>query len=202
MDAKLKFCFGAMGCGKTRKLQGDYYSKLEDGFHVIVMKPVIDKKGDDKTLARDGGEVRVDIMVSSNDDIYFLMAKYLIHHNVDFVLVDEAQFLEKEQIDQLTNIVDIFNINVICYGLRTDFMGNLFEGSKRLFETADELYMVKRQCSCGNDKIYNMRLENGNPVFEGDIVAIDGIDASYKSLCRSCYKSETKKIRKKSKCKD
>ncbi len=196
MEAKLKFCFGAMGCGKTRKLQGDYYSKLEDGFHVVVMKPVIDKKGDDKTLARDGGEVRVDIMVSSDDDIYFLMAKYLIHHNVDFVLVDEAQFLEKEQIDQLTNIVDIFNINVICYGLRTDFMGNLFEGSKRLFETADELYMVKRQCSCGNDKIYNMRLENGNPVFEGDIVAIDGIDATYKSLCRNCYKSEKKKILK------
>lgn len=197
MDAKLKFCFGAMGCGKTRKLQGDYYSKMEDGFEVIVMKPIIDKKGDDKTLARDGGMVNVDLMISSSDNIYFVMAQYLIEHNVDFILVDEAQFLSKGQIDQLTNVVDTFQITVICYGLRTDFRGDLFEGSQRLFETADELVMVKRQCSCGNDKIYNMRLENGIPVFEGNVVAIDGIDATYKSLCRNCYKSEKKKIRKK-----
>ena len=196
MDAKLKYFFGAMGCGKTRRLHGDYYSKKEDGFNVILMKPIIDKKGDDKTVARDGGEVSVDIMINSSDNVYFLIANYLIEHNVDFILIDEAQFLSKEQVDQITNIVDILGINVRCYGLRTDFRGVLFEGSKRLIETADELEVIKRQCSCGNDKIYNMRLENGVPVFEGEVVAIDGIDATYESMCRKCYKNNRKKVKK------
>ena len=197
MNAKLEFYFGAMGCGKTRRLQGEYYSKKEDGFYVILTKPVIDKKGDDKTVARDGGEISVDILINKDDDIYLLIAKYLIEHNVDYILVDEAQFLSSEQVDQLTNVVDILGIDVICYGLRTDFRGMLFEGSKRLLETADEFEMIKRQCSCGNNKIYNMRLQNDIPVFEGEIVAIDGIDASYKSVCRNCFKSEKKKILKK-----
>ena len=197
MDAKLKFCFGAMGCGKTRKLQGDYYSKIEDGFEVVVMKPLIDKKGDDQTLARDGNRVKVDILVNKNDNLFFVMANYLLEHNVDFILVDEAQFLDLHHVDELSNVVDVLGVNVICYGLRTDFRGILFDGSRRLFETADELEMIKRQCSCGNDKIYNMRLYDGIPVFEGDVVAIDGIDATYKSLCRKCYKNEKKRILKK-----
>ena len=197
MEAKLKFYFGAMGCGKTRKLQGDYYSKLEDGFDVVVMKPMIDKKGDDKTLARDGNMLSVDIIVRDDDNIFLLMAKYLLSYNVDFILVDEAQFLSKNQVDELSDVVDVLGINVICYGLRTDFRGQLFEGSKRLIETADDLEVVKRQCSCGNDKIYNMRLEGGIPVFEGEVVAIDGIDATYESMCRKCYKNHKKKILKK-----
>ncbi len=197
MEAKLKFYFGAMGCGKTRKLQGDYYSKLEDGFDVVVMKPMIDKKGDDKTLARDGNMLAVDIIVRDDDNIFLLMAKYLLSYNVDFILVDEAQFLSKNQVDELSDVVDVLGINVICYGLRTDFRGQLFEGSKRLIETADDLEVVKRQCSCGNDKIYNMRLEGGIPVFEGEVVAIDGIDATYESMCRKCYKNHKKKILKK-----
>ena len=197
MDARLMFCFGAMGCGKTRRLQGEYHSKIEDGFNVIVMKPVIDKKGDNKTVARDGAMTDVDIMIDSSDDIYMMMAKYLIDHNVDFILVDEAQFLSSKQVDELAMVVDVLGINVICYGLRTDFRGLLFEGSKRLLETADSLEMIKRQCSCGNDKIYNMRLYNGNPVFEGEVVAIDGIDATYESLCRKCYHNYKKKILKK-----
>ncbi len=197
MDAKLKFYFGAMGCGKTRKLQGDYYSKLEDGFEVIVMKPVIDKKGDDKTLARDGGMVDVDIMIGNEDNIFLNIAKYLLDHNVDFILVDEAQFLSSKHVDELSDVVDVLGINVICYGLRTDFRGKLFEGSKRLLETADDLDVVKRQCSCGNDKIYNMRFLNGEAVFEGEVVAIDGIDATYESMCRKCYKNHKKKILKK-----
>lgn len=196
MNAKLKFCFGAMGSGKTRKLQGDYYSKVEDNFEVIIMKPLIDKKGDDKTLARDGNTVSVDIMVDKDDNIYLIIANYILQRNIDFILVDEAQFLTSKQVDELSDITDVLGINVICYGLRTDFRGYLFEGSKRLIETADELEMIKRQCSCGNDKIYNMRLYNGIPVFEGDVVAIDGIDATYESMCRKCYKNHKKKIKK------
>ena len=115
MDARLMFCFGAMGCGKTRRLQGEYHSKIEDGFNVIVMKPVIDKKGDNKTVARDGAMTDVDIMIDSSDDIYMMMAKYLIDHNVDFILVDEAQFLSSRQVDELAMVVDVLGINVSFY---------------------------------------------------------------------------------------
>lgn len=194
MCAKLKFYYGAMGSGKTRKLQGDYYSKKEDGFEVIIIKPLLDKKAGSSTLARDGGVVKTEFLVDKEDNIYNIIAMYLLEHNLDFILVDEAQFLTKKQVDLLSDIVDILGINVYCYGLRTDFMGNLFEGSKRLFEISDNITGLKRQCSCGENKIYNMRLENDIPIFSGDVIAIDGIDATYKSVCRKCYKNEKKKI--------
>lgn len=196
MQTYLKFCFGAMGCGKTRKLQGDYYSKMEDGFEVIVIKPSIDTKGENTTLARDGGMIPTDFLIRKEDNIYLIIANYLIEHNLDFILVDEAQFLEPNQIEQLSDIVDVLGINVICYGLRTDFKGELFAGSKRLFEMADPIEVITRQCSCGNNKIYNMRLENEIPVFEGEQIAIDGIDATYQSVCRKCYKNAKKKVLK------
>ena len=186
-----------MGCGKTRKLQGDYYGKKEDGFEVIVIKPSIDKKADNNTLARDGESLKTDFLIYPDTNIYILIAKYLLEHNLDFILVDEAQFLKKEQVDQLSDIVDILGINVICYGLRTDFRGELFPGSKRLLESADPIEVISRQCSCGNNKTYNMRLENGIPVFEGEQIAIDGIDATYESVCRKCYKNAKKRILKK-----
>lgn len=198
-QAYLKFCYGAMGCGKTRKLQGDYYSKIEDGFDAIIMKPIIDTKGDAKTLARDGNMLDVSFLIKKEDNIYLMIAKYLLDYNLDFILVDEAQFLEAHHVEELSDVVDILGISVICYGLRTDFKGELFEGSKRLFEMADPLEGISRQCSCGNNKIYNMRLENGIPVFLGKQVAIDGVDATYESVCRKCYKDAKKKVLVKSK---
>lgn len=194
-NAYLKFYYGAMGCGKTRKMQGEYHSKMEDGFEVIVIKPSIDTKGDTKTLARDGNTLEATFLVRKEDNVYFEITKYLLEHNLDFILVDEAQFLSKEQVDQLTEIVDILGITVICYGLRTDFQGKLFEGSRRLFEVSDECKGIYRQCRCGNGKINNMRLENGVPVFEGEQVAIDGVEASYEAVCRRCYKEAEKKIK-------
>lgn len=194
MSAKLEFYYGAMGCGKTRKLQGDYYSKIEDGFEAIIIKPTIDKKAGSNILSRDGGSIKVDLLIDRDDNIYQTIAMYLLEHNLDFILVDEAQFLSKEQVDLLTEITDVLGINVYCYGLRTDFKGNLFEGSKRLFEVSDNIIGLSRQCSCGENKIYNMRLENNIPVFNGEVIAIDGIEATYKSVCRKCYKSEKKKI--------
>ena len=186
-----------MGCGKTRKLQGDYYSKVEDGFNVIIIKPSIDKKADSDTLARDGSKFGTEFLIDKDDNIYNIIASYLIDNNLDFVLVDEAQFLEVHHVDELANVVDILGINIYCYGLRTDFKTNLFNGSRRLFEVADELFPINRQCSCGNLKIYNMRLENGEAVFDGEQVAIDGIDATYKSICRKCYNNTRKKLTRK-----
>ena len=194
MEVRLKFFYGAMGCGKTRKMQGDYYSKIEDGFSVIIVKPSIDKKADNDTLARDGGKVPAKFLVGREDNLYMLIAIYLVDNNLDFILVDEAQFLESHHVDEIVNIVDILGINVYCYGLRTDFQTNLFSGSKRLFEVADELIPINRQCSCGNLKIYNMSLENGEAVFDGEQVAIDGIDATYESVCRKCYNNKRKSL--------
>ena len=198
-EASLKFYFGAMGCGKTRKLQGDYYSKIEDGFAAIIIKPVIDKKGDSSILARDGASIEVSMLIGEEDNIYFMIAKYILDNSLDFILVDEAQFLSSKQVDELTDVVDRLGINVICYGLRTDFRGYLFPGSKRLIEVSDELEVVKRQCSCGNNKIYNMRLDAGVPVFEGSQIAIDGVDATYESMCRKCYKNQKIKVLRKMK---
>ncbi len=196
MEAKFKFFYGAMGCGKTRKLQGDYYSKVEDGFEVIIIKPFVDTKGDNSTLARDGGKLETKFLIKDKDNIYSIIANYLTENNLDFILVDEAQFLNKHHVDELSDIVDILGVNVLCYGLRTDFKTNLFEGSKRLFEIATELEPINRQCGCGNKKIFNMRIENSIPVFDGEQIAIDGVDALYKSVCRTCYKNAKKKIRK------
>ena len=117
---------------------------------------------------------------------------------MDYILVDEAQFLSPTHINQLSDIVDVLGIDVLCYGLRTDFQGYLFPGSKRLFEVADKLTEIRRKCSCKNNKTYNMRLENGIPVFEGEQIAIDGVDATYKSVCRKCFKNEQKKVKIKS----
>lgn len=191
-DRSLVFYYGAMGSGKTRKLQGDYYSKVQDDFDVIVIKPKLDTKGNNKTLARDGGMIEVNFLIKDKDNIYMIIAEYLVGHNLDFILVDEAQFLKKHHIDELADIVDILGINVICYGLRTDFRGELFEGSKRLFECADKIEAINRQCRCGNEKIYNMRIVDGKAVFDGEVVAIDGVDVSYRSVCRKCYKDELK----------
>lgn len=191
-DRSLVFYYGAMGSGKTRKLQGDYYSKVQDDFDVIVIKPKLDTKGNNKTLARDGGMIEVNFLIKDKDNIYMIIAEYLVGHNLDFILVDEAQFLKKHHIDELADIVDILWINVICYGLRTDFRGELFEGSKRLFECADKIEAINRQCRCGNEKIYNMRIIDGKSVFTGEVVAIDGVDVSYRSVCRKCYKDELK----------
>ncbi len=193
MQAELNFYYGPMGCGKTRELLKTMHSKKEDGFSVAILKPTIDKKGDDNIVSRDNNKYKADFLVNPTDNVYLMMCRYLTEHNVDFLLVDEAQFLNKQQVDDLSNIVDLLNITVICYGLKTDFKSELFEGSKRLIEISDNIREIERQCSCGNKKIFNMRLENNIPVFDGEQIMIDGVEATYESKCRNCYKKLRKK---------
>lgn len=196
MQAELNFYYGPMGCGKTRELQKILYSKREDGFYVAVLKPKIDKKGNDQIVSRDNSKYKVDFLVDKEENIYIEICKYLIENNLDFLLIDEAQFLSSKQVDQLSDIVDILNINVFCYGLKADFKGELFEGSKRLIEISDNIIEMERKCSCGRKKIYNMRLENNIPVFDGKQIAIDGQEATYEAKCRNCYKKLKKKYNK------
>lgn len=123
MNAELTFYYGSMGCGKTRELLKVLHSKKEDGFGVAIMKPEVDKKGRKYLASRDDSNQKVDFLVKSKDNIYLEISKYLVNHNLNFVLVDETQFLEPHHIDELSNVVDILGLSVICYGLKSDFKG-------------------------------------------------------------------------------
>ncbi|MDE5811100.1 MAG: hypothetical protein K2H61_02185, partial [Muribaculaceae bacterium] len=109
---------------------------------------------------------------------------------IDWILVDEAQFLSASQVDQLSRLVDDYGCNVICYGLRTDFQSHLFEGSRRLFEIADTIDEVKSTCNCGHKTIINARIDaNGDFVEEGAQVEIGG-DERYVAVCRKCWRNK------------
>lgn len=196
IEAKLYFRYGVMGAGKTRDLQKHYYSYKEDGKEVVIMKPIVDTKGEDKVIARDNQSNKVDFIINKEDNIYLLIAEYIINNNLDYILVDEAQFLKPEQIEQLSNIVDYLEIPVICYGIRTDFLNKLFPGGEELFAIADVREEIAKTCSCGRPSICNIRFtKEGIPVFSGNQVEIDGEEFTYKSMCRRCAKTlkKTKK---------
>ncbi len=109
---------------------------------------------------------------------------------IDWFLIDEAQFLTSEQVDQLSRIVDDYGSNVVCYGLRTDFKSKLFEGSRRLFEIADTIDEIKSTCTCGHKTIINARIDqNGDFVEEGAQVEIGG-DERYIAVCRKCWRNK------------
>ena len=178
---KLVFNYGAMDSGKSREILRIIHSKKDDDFYPITMKSSRDSKGDDTITSRDGSSIKVDLLIKEEDNIYLEIAKYLLDNPVDLIIVDEAQFLKKEQIDQLGEIVDELGIDVICYGILTDFQGNLFEGSKRLIEISDDKIEIERECKCGRKKLYNARMLDGNIVLEGEQLGIDGkINEVYK----------------------
>ena len=199
--AKLYFKFGAMKCGKTTDIIKTYYNYKEKGMNVLIMKPGDDKKAGSKIQSRSGAELDTDYVVNTDIDVYNLIAYHLINNNLDCIIVDEAQFLTPIQVDQLSNVVDSFNIPVLCYGLRADAFTKLFPGSKRLFEVADVMEELKAICKCGSKATYNLRLNRIDgeliPVFEGEQISIDGIDAEYDSVCRPCYKKLRREYGKK-----
>lgn len=190
IDAKLYFRYGVMGAGKTRDLQKNYYSYKEDGKNVIIMKPKLDTKGNDKIVSRDNQTNKVDYIIDKEDNIYFYITEYITKYNLDYILVDEAQFLSPKQIEQLSDIVDYLEIPVICYGIRTDFLNQLFPGGEKLFAIADIREEINKTCTCGRPSICNIRFTMQDaPVFEGEQIEIDenGI-YKYKSMCRKCAK--------------
>ena len=199
--AKLYFKYGAMKSGKTTDIIKTYYNYKEKGMNVLIMKPGDDKKAGSKIQSRSGAELDTDYVVNNDVDVYNLIAYHLINNNLDCIIVDEAQFLTPIQVDQLSNVVDSFNIPVLCYGLRADAFTKLFPGSKRLFEVADVMEELKAICKCGSKATYNLRLNRIDgeliPVFEGEQISIDGIDAEYDSVCRPCYKKLRREYGKK-----
>mgnify|MGYP004456219175 FL=1 len=191
--AKLYFRYGAMNCGKTALLLQSVHNYEDRGMNVLVLKPRVDTKGGNKIVSRIGLEREVDHLVSSDEDLYFYLSKNI--EGISCIFVDEAQFLKREQVDQLLQIVVFYDIPIICYGLRTDFTATGFEGSTRLLEIAHTIEEMKTICSCGNKATFNARLINGRFTFSGDQVAIDGkANVTYESLCPKCYFKKMKKF--------
>ena len=189
MMSKLYFRYGAMNSGKSTHLMQVAHNYEERGMKVILIKPATDKKGGDKLVSRLGVERKVDILCEKKMDIYEEIKKWQeVKFKIDCILVDEVQFMTKEQVDQLFKIAVVLDIPVICYGLRTDFMMEGFEGSTRLLLLAHSIEEMKTICKCGRKAILNGRKINDEFVFEGEQVAIDNIDnVQYESLCGHCY---------------
>lgn len=186
--AKLHFKYGAMNSGKSDTLIKTAYNYTEQGLQVLVVKPSIDTKGAGRITARAGGVWQVDILASADMDLERAILEHHKKSSVHCVLADESQFLSAEQIDQLYCLTKHHDISVICYGLRVDFTRQLFTGSTRLFELADNIEKIPTMCRCGSQAEANVRSVDGQPVFSGDQVSIDGeANVTYDSLCGSCY---------------
>ena len=184
MMAKLYFYYSAMNAGKTTTLLQSSYNYNERGLSTLLFKPRIDN--------REGGKISSRIGLSQEAILFdrdFDFVKYVsgLKDKHACILIDEAQFLTKEQVIQLTRTVDELDIPVLCYGLRSDFMGNPFEGSSYLLALADSLVEIKTICYCGRKASMNMRVDaNGNPVREGAQVEIGGNDR-YVAVCRKHF---------------
>jgi len=173
--AKLYFRYGAMGSSKTANAIMVRHNYMERGQKVLMLKPRLDNRDGATTIASRCG---LHCECAYIED--------LADHDVrqyDCLIVDEAQFLTKAQVEALVRVVDEDRVPVIAYGLRADFQGNLFEGSHWLMAWADTIEEVKTICWCGKKAICNARVQNGRVVKEGEQVMLGG-NESYVSLCR------------------
>ena len=158
----------------------------QQGKKVLVIKPAMDTRFQKELVkSRSGLERTADFLAEPDSEL----PRKLIA-NVSCVLVDEAQFLSARVVDQLRRLSVELDVPVICYGLRTDFQAQLFEGSKRLFELADNIEEIKTTCHfCNRKGVFNMRVVDGVPVFQGEKIQL-GANESYRSTCAHCYSSK------------
>lgn len=186
--AQLYFYYSAMNAGKSTSLLQSSYNYQERGMNTLVMTASIDNRyGIGKVASRLGIEADATIF-SANDNLIHLISDADSLKKLSCVLVDESQFLTKEQVKQLSFIVDKLDIPVLCYGLRTDFQGELFTGSQYLLAWADKLVELKTICRCGRKANMVVRLDaNGKAIREGEQVAIGG-NESYESVCRKHFR--------------
>lgn len=180
---KLHFKYGAMNSGKTFELLRTAHNYEENGYKALIIKPSIDLKADKNIISRVGIKKEVDYLIEPDTDI-----NKIYDSSVKVILVDEAQFLTKKQVEDLWFLTRNNDLTVFCYGLKTDFLTNSFPGSKRLFELADKIEEITTLCKCGNKAMFNLRMLNGNPIFDGDQISIDGFgDVTYIPVCGLCY---------------
>lgn len=194
--AKLHFKYGTMNSGKSIDLMRTAHNYEEQGYDVLVMKPIVDTKADNKLSSRVNMERKVDVLIKEEDSILKLL-KDKITDNLSCIFIDESQFLKKEQIDELFFITKDLNIPVICYGLRNNFKMEGFEGSNRLLLIAEELEELPTLCKCKEIARYVGRKVDGEFVSDGDEIVIDGScdNVEYVPLCGKCYLEKVKKIK-------
>lgn len=184
--AKLYFYYSAMNAGKSTVLLQSSHNYRERGMQTLLFTPAIDTRYQKGVIYSRIGLSEPALIFQSNDNLYQQVLDQAAQYAC--ILIDEAQFLTREQVFQLTEISDKLNIPVLSYGLRTDFKGELFEGSQYLLAWADELIEIKTICHCGRKAIMILRLnENGEVVSDGEQVFIGG-NNTYVSTCRKHYK--------------
>jgi thymidine kinase len=188
--AKLYFYYSSMYAGKSTALLQSSYNYKERGMNTLVMAPLLDNRyGSGKVTSRIGIEADATVF-ERNDDLFAVVEKQCGVELLHCVLIDEAQFLTRDQVFQLSDVTDKLNIPVLAYGLRTDFQGEPFEGSKYLLAWSDNLKELKAICHCGSKATMVLRLDgDGNAVTEGSQVEIGGNDR-YISMCRKHFKEE------------
>lgn len=197
--SKLYFKFGAMASSKTANALMTRFNYEEKGNHVWLIKPDLDNR-DDYT---DENGVRLTVVksriglsavadvVRRDEDIHARFVALNEKQHIDVIICDECQFLTAAQVDQMKHIAEYCDTPVLCFGLRSDFLTQLFEGSKRLFEIADSITEIKSVCRCGKKAIVNARIADGRVVTEGDQIEIGGND-KYEGMCWGCWQNRIK----------
>lgn len=206
--AKLYFRYGAMNSGKSTALLQAAFNYEERGHRVVLAKPAVDTKGDREIISRLGVTREVDFTISPEAAVREVFEQHRVRsgkvdragRDVSCLLIDEAQFLTSEQVDDLLRIALLDGTPVLAYGIRTDFQTVAFPGSRRLLEVSHSLEELKTICRCGRKAIFNGRRIGGRYVFDGDQVAIDTsagpvdgaeVEVEYESLCGVCYLQES-----------
>lgn len=182
--SKLYFRYGAMGSSKTANALMVRYNYEEKGKNAVLLKPALDRRDGERIVRSRMGleypcEYVEDFLEATKDKTDW--------SDIDAIVVDEAQFLSREQVERLSDIVDYNGVPVICYGLRTDFSSTIFPGSLRLIELADKIEEIPTVCWCGKRAHFNARVSDGRIVREGEQVFL-GANESYISLCRKHFK--------------
>ncbi len=183
--AKLYFRYGVVGSSKTLNLISTAYNYRKQGKEIILIKPRLDTRfGETKIASRAGLSLEADIVLDKDDTL-----DALILDNIDCILVDEVNFMTKKQVNELRHIASFRNIPVICYGLRTDYMGNLFEGSNALMCIADSIEEIKNTCwFCNKKAVMNLKYVDGKSVREGEQIEM-GCEETYLPTCYLHYKN-------------
>lgn len=186
--SKQIFYYGEMNASKSAQLLMQNYNYKEQGSRTLLVKPAIDTRdGYLNISSRIGLKSEADYIIKSDTSQEEIVKRILRDDNIDVVLVDEGQFLSKKQVDALSESTRVMHIELHVFGLLKDFQNKLFEGSKRWLETSDNIVEIKTTCSkCTRKATCNLRLSDGKPVYDGDVVQIGG-NESYVSVCREHY---------------
>jgi len=186
--AKLYFYYSAMNAGKSTALLQASYNYRERGMHTIVMTPEVDNRQQRGSVTSRIGLEMDACTFCTRDDLFDRVHRLHERSAADCVLVDEAQFLTELQVRQLSDVVDQLELPVLAYGLRTDFQGKLFDGSKQLLAWADNLVEIKTICHCGRKANMVLRIDADGQVIRGGTQILIGGNAQYTSVCRKHFK--------------